>query len=104
MTTLYTLTDGDRDTLSNLDQTDVIATGPWAKGEASLPHRAVIREVGNQFIVHNQIIGDGESGSAHYSNGTYIHKADGNNQLEVALAAFDKRVRRHHNLPTFTRQ
>jgi hypothetical protein len=102
-TVVYLLPD-EAARLARLDQCDVIATGPWRKGETSLPHRAVIRDLGNTYVVHNQIIGDSEGGTAYYAQGTYVHKDDFADRLDVALVEFDKRIRRHHNLPVRTRQ
>ena len=99
--TLYTPTDREKDALSNLDQDDVIAVGPWAKGEGSMPHRAVIRDLGDKFVVHTQIVGES---NAFYEQGNYVPKLDGYNALEVAIASFNDRIRRHHNLLIFTRQ
>lgn len=102
METLYKLTERERDTISNLDQSDVIAAGPWRKGAMTLAHRVVIRDLADdEYVVHTQIIGDSK---AYYEHGTYVHCGDPAGRLEDALVEFDKRIRRHHNLPTYTRQ
>lgn len=99
--TLYALTDSEKDILSRLDQSDVIATGPWRKGDGTMPHRAVIRDLGGLLVVHNQIVGES---TAFYAQGAYLHHVSGVNTLEVALDRFNDRVRKHHHIDTFTRQ
>lgn len=93
MSTLYTLTPRDQDILSNVDPSSFIAFGPWCKGNGTLPHRAVLRIVGKEYVVHTQIIGEG---SCYCEHGTYLPMG-GQDDLFCAWRAFEIRVRRHHN-------
>lgn len=100
--TLYKLTPAESDTLSNLDQEDVIAAGPWRKGAMSLARRAVIRELGpTKYVVHTQVVGES---TAYYEQGVYIDEPEMSERLTRALVAFDKKLRLHHSLETFTRE
>lgn len=99
MTTRYTLLPAEATILARFDQSDVIATGPWARGYGSVPHRAVIRDLGDELVVHDQIIGD--SGKVYYHEGDYFFKEslESGTFLENILVTFDRRIRRHHHLP-----
>lgn len=68
---LYKLTEKDRDTLNKDGNADIIAAGPWMKGPCTLPHRRVLRDVADQFIVHTQCLSDTH---AYFVSGYYFPK------------------------------
>jgi hypothetical protein len=57
------------------DQPPFIALSPVVREEGTLPHRIVIREVGDQYVVHTQILEPGAQSWFH--NGDYFPKRAG---------------------------
>ncbi|SIO37361.1 hypothetical protein SAMN05444166_4186 [Singulisphaera sp. GP187] len=90
--TLYTLSDEEAALLARYRFADIIAAGPWRKGECSLPHRVVLREwSGKEYVVHTQVLNAG------FTDGHYVPN-DNPGALARAWEYFDQRVRRHHGL------
>jgi hypothetical protein len=78
--------------LHPVDKT-IVATSPEIQGNMELPHRLVIRDLGDQYVVHMQIY---EKGRTYFHAGIYFPKKDDpspNASLKKAWACFERRTR-----------
>ena len=83
----------------------VIAASPMVQGSCEVPHRIVIRELGNQYVVHMQIF-DGVQAPYFYAGDYFVKTNDSApiahppaEALCKAWARFDERVRRTLQMP-----
>jgi hypothetical protein len=88
----YKLTPWEQDVVANNDKGDVVAAGPWQKGEATLPHRVVLRDQGDdKYVVHMQRIQDD---IVCFDTGFYFRPRLGVDPLKCAWLCFSDRVAR----------
>jgi hypothetical protein len=81
--------------LTAYDKT-VIAASPGIKGDGEVAHRLVIRDLGDEFVVHV------EAGRGNYHTGIYFPKKNycsPHVALEKAWACFGRRTRRALGIP-----
>ncbi len=92
------------DELTAVD-TSVVAGLPLLQGSCELPHRIVIRDLGDQYVVHTQIF---EGGRSWYHQGDYFTKTNDSGPvvhpqnaepLKKAWERFEARTRLALNMP-----
>jgi hypothetical protein len=71
-----------------------IAHSPVRREKGLLPHRIVIRDLGDQFVVHTQVLEDGKK--PWYNHGDYVPKKD--KPAEALAKAWEHFERRSRNL------
>jgi hypothetical protein len=75
-----------------------VALSPLIQEDGTFPHRIVIRDMGDQYVVHTQVVEPGRK--AWYHNGDYFPKRDGNTAaLEKAWERFEARSRSALRMP-----
>ena len=88
------------------DEHRIIAASPMVQGSSESPHRIVIRDLGDQYVVHTQIV-DGVQ-KPYFHQGDYFVKTNdsaliahppGVEGLCKAWARFEERVRRSLQMP-----
>jgi hypothetical protein len=91
--------------MTAVDKT-IIAASPMVQGSCESPHRIVIRDLGDQYVVHTQIV-DGVQ-KPYFHQGDYFVKTNdsaliahppGVEGLCKAWARFEERVRRSLQMP-----
>jgi hypothetical protein len=91
--------------MTAVDKT-IIAASPMVQGSCESPHRIVIRDLGDQYVVHTQIV-DGVQ-KPYFHQGDYFVKTNdsaliahppGVERLCKAWAQFEERVRRSLQMP-----
>jgi hypothetical protein len=96
--------------MAAVDKT-VIAASPMVKGSCEVPHRIVIRDLGDKYVVHMQIF-DGAQ-KPYFHQGDYFVKTNDSapiahppaaEALCKAWARFEERVRRTLQLPSTDHQ
>ena len=96
--------------MAAVDKT-VIAASPMVKGSCEVPHRIVIRDLGDKYFVHMQIF-DGAQ-KPYFHQGDYFTKTNDSAPIAHAPAAeapckawarFEERVRRTLQLPSTDHQ
>jgi hypothetical protein len=80
--------------MSVVDKTN-IAASPMVQGPCEVPHRIVLRDQGDQFVVHMQCF-DGVQKS-YFHQGDYYRKCGGL-ELTLAWSRFEQRARRSMQL------
>lgn len=85
--------------------TDIIATSPWVRGHGELPHRIVLRDDGNTFIIHTQVadMACGQATKAYFEGGSYFRYGRSrqparDEALAFAWKRFETRSRVHLGL------
>ncbi len=91
---LYTLSPADWDKLNTQGEDTVIAAGPWLRGNITRPHRVVLRFLGDEFIVHDQIIPEDDS-AAFFSEGHYVPPDEFERAWEVFVVRCHNRLGMH---------
>jgi hypothetical protein len=88
------------------DKDGIIAASPMVQGSCESPHRIVIRDLGDQYVVHTQVV-DGTQ-KPWFHQGDYFVKTNdsapiahppGAEGLRKAWARFEERVRRSLQMP-----
>ena len=93
------------------DEDRIIASSPMVQGSCECPHRIVIRDLGNKYVVHTQIC-DGVQ-KPYFHQGDYFPKTNdsapvahppGAEALCKAWARFEERARRSLQMRSLERQ
>jgi hypothetical protein len=93
------------------DEDSIIASSPMVQGSCECPHRIVIRDLGDKYVVHTQIF-DGVQ-KPYFDQGDYFTKTNdsapiahppGAEALCKAWARFEERARRSLQLRSLERQ
>ena len=95
--------------MTAVDKT-IIASSPLFKGNCEVPHRIVLRDLGNQYVVHMQCF-DGVQ-KPYFHQGDYFPKTNDSapvahppaEALCKAWARFEERARRSLQMPSHTRK
>lgn len=73
--------------------TTIIASSPFVAGEMTIPHRAVLRDLGREYVVHTQCVPAEGQGNIFFHGGHYFPKRDAG-ALQAAFAKFVERSTR----------
>ena len=73
---------------------DIIASSPWVQGNCEQPHRIVLRDLGDDWVVHTQGI-DVHNRSVYFMWGSYRPKQSGDKGVALLWNNFEERCRKH---------
>jgi hypothetical protein len=73
---------------------DIIASSPWVQGNGDMPHRIVMRDLSDDWVVHTQVI-DVHNNNVSFMWGSYTPKRCGDAGFATLWETFEGRCRRH---------